>query len=126
MTGVQTCALPISGLASELRLELFNWFTGPRIKKLSAELFGDAEGSHATPSEISLTWYAYPECVSDVVLDPVRAPDGAFRDAIDYRNTFPDGRIGSEPGLASVAHGERLYRAGLEDAMEAFERLSRA
>jgi len=116
-------ASSLAGRASELHLALFNWFTGPRIRKLSAELFGDAEGSHATPSEISLTWYAHPECVSDAELDPARAPDGAFRDAIDYRNTFPDGRIGSEPGLASVAHGERLYRAGLEDAMEALNRL---
>ena len=113
------------GRASDLHLELFNWFTGPRIKKLSAELFGDAEGSHATPSEISLTWYAYPDCATDSELDPVRAPDGDFRDATDFRNTFPDGRIGSEPGLASVAQGERLYRSGLEDAMEAFERLGR-
>lgn len=116
----------LAGRASGLHLELFNWFTGPRIKKLSAELFGDAEGSHATPSEISLTWYAYPDRVSDVKLDPARAPDGNFRDATDYRKTFPDGRIGSEPGLASVAHGERLYRAGVKDAMEAFERLRRA
>lgn len=116
----------IAGRASALHLELFNWFTGPRIKRLSAELFGDAEGSHATPSEISLTWHAYPERATDAVLDPKRAPDGAFRDAIDYRNTFTDGRIGSEPGLASAAHGERLYRAGLEDAMEAFDRLRRA
>jgi len=116
----------IAGRASALHLELFNWFTGPRIKKLSAELFGDAEGSHATPSEISLTWYAHPDCASTQALDPIRAPDGHFRDAIDYRNTFADGRIGSEPGLASVAHGERLYRAGVDDAMEALERLGRA
>jgi len=113
----------LAGAASDLHLELVNWFTGPRIKKLSADLFGDAEGWHATPSEISLTWYAYPDRTSDAVLDPARAPYGDFRDAIDYRKTFPDGRIGSEPGLASVAHGERLYRAGLEDAMEALDRL---
>ena len=113
----------MAGRASALHLELFNWFTGPRIKKLSAELFGDAEGSHATPSEISLTWHAYPDHATDTVLDPKRAPDGDFRDAIDYRNTFPDGRIGSEPDLASAAHGERLYSAGVEDAMEALDRL---
>lgn len=116
----------MAGAASNLHLELFNWFTGPRIKKLSAELFGDAEGSHATPSEISLTWHAYPDRASTLELDPRRAPDGDFRDAVDYRNTFPDGRIGSEPGLASVSHGERLYRAGVDDAMDALERVRRA
>lgn len=116
----------LAGRASELQLNLFNWFTGPRVKKLSAELFGDAEGSHATPSEISLTWYAYPDCASDSGLDPVRAPDGDFRDARDFRRNFPDGRIGSEPGLASAGHGERLYRAGVDDAMEAMDRLRQA
>lgn len=110
----------LKGRDSGLHLALFNWFAGPRIKKLSAELFGDAEGSHATPSEISLTWFAYPERVSNVKLDPARAPDGNFRDARDFRKSFPDGRIGSEPGLAGIEHGEKLYHAALEDAMESW------
>ncbi|MEM9305521.1 MAG: creatininase family protein, partial [Pseudomonadota bacterium] len=45
---------------SPLVLELVNWFMGPRVRALSKTLFGDAEGSHATPSEVSLTWHAYP------------------------------------------------------------------
>ena len=113
----------IAGIASDLHLELFNWFQGGRVKQLSADLFGDAEGSHATPSEISITWYAFPDKVSGADLHPRRAPDGNFRDARDYRNTFPDGRIGSEPALAGVAHGKRLYEAGVQDAMDALDRL---
>lgn len=114
------------GHDSALHLELFNWFTGPRVKKLSEELFGDAEGSHATPSEISLTWFVYPDRKSNAKLNPRRAPNGPFRDARDFRQRFPDGRMGSEPGLASIEHGKRLYEAGVRDAMEAFERLRRA
>lgn len=116
----------MAGRASDLHLNLFNWFTGPRVRKLSAELFGDAEGSHATPSEISLTWFAYPGRVSNARPNPARAPDGDFRDARDFRRNFGDGRIGSEPALASVEHGMRLYRAGIKDAMEGFEILCRA
>jgi creatinine amidohydrolase len=97
---------------------LFNWFQGARVGKLSQELFGDAEGSHATPSEISLTWYAHPDRVRDERLDPERGPEGPIRYAADYRSTFPDGRIGSNPALASVAHGKRLYAAAVDDAME--------
>lgn len=108
----------LAGLESGLRLELFNWFQGARVGALSKDLFGDAEGSHATPSEVSLTWYAYPDQVRDQALDPKRAPEGSIRDAQDYRGTFPDGRIGSEPGLARVEHGRRLYQAAVEDAME--------
>lgn len=106
------------GSASGLRLKIFNWFEGRRVAALSKELFGEAEGSHATPSEVSLTWHAYPEAARDVPMDPKRAPDGPIRDAHDYRKTFPDGRIGSEPDLASAEHGARLYRAALEDALE--------
>ncbi|MGK7297008.1 MAG: creatininase family protein [Candidatus Wenzhouxiangella sp. M2_3B_020] len=108
----------LSGHESGLRLDLFNWFQGARAKRLSAKLFGDAEGSHATPSEVSLTWYAHPDRARDDRLEPEQAPDGDIRDAAGYRATFPDGRIGSNPGLASVEHGERLYRAAVDDAME--------
>ncbi|HCV19942.1 MAG TPA: amidase [Gammaproteobacteria bacterium] len=108
------------------RLRLRNWWTGARVMALSAELFGDAEGSHATPSEVSLSWYAHADAVKDVSLTPEQAPDGVIRDAADYRRLFPDGRIGSNPGLASVAHGERILAAALEDALEDFQRFTEA
>ena len=103
-------------------LRLRNWYLGPRVNRLSDELYGDAEGSHATPSEVSLSWYAYPEAVKDVMLSPELAPKGAIRDAADYRRQFPDGRIGSNPGLASVAHGQRILEAAVGDTLEDFNR----
>ena len=45
------------------------------------------------------------------------APRGSFHDADDYRSRFPDGRIGSNPALATVEAGERLYRAAVEDVI---------
>ncbi|MEE4175791.1 MAG: creatininase family protein [Xanthomonadales bacterium] len=113
----------LGGQESGIVLELFNWYLGPRVGKLSRELFGDAEGSHATPSEVSLTWHAYPEAARQQSLEPRIAPKGPIRDAADYRKHFPDGRIGSDPTLASVEHGARLYAAGLADAMERWEAL---
>lgn len=113
-----------AGRDSGLRLQMFNWFQGRRIKALSAELYGDAEGWHATPSEISLTWHAHPELARSDSLDPVRAPYGDIRDAVDYRRQFPDGRIGSEPVRARIEHGARLFEAGLADAMEAWAALT--
>jgi creatinine amidohydrolase len=108
----------LSGRASGLHLKLANWFAGRRVMRLSRELFGDAEGSHATPSEISLTWHAYPDQVRDLPLDPRRAPEGPIRDASDYRKRFSDGRIGAESGLASREQGQKLYEAALADALE--------
>ena len=105
-------------------LKLRNWWAGKRVGALSKELFGDAEGSHATPTEVSLSWYVHPEAVKDAALSPERAATGQIRDAADYRRCFPDGRIGSNPGLASVAHGERILEAALADTLEDFEQFT--
>ncbi|QKK02121.1 MAG: creatininase family protein [Pseudomonadota bacterium] len=112
----------LSGSASGLRMRLGNWFAGRRVQALARELYGDADGSHATASEIALTWYAHPEQVRSDTLDPVRAPQGPIRDADDYRKRFPDGRIGSEPHRATPAHGKRFYEAGLADALDDYRR----
>lgn len=112
----------LAGRPSGLSMKMGNWFAGKRVQALARELYGDADGSHATPSEIALTWYAYPEAVCRDRLDPVRAPEGPIRDATDYRKNFPDGRIGSEPHRASPEDGERFYEAGLADALEDYRR----
>jgi creatinine amidohydrolase len=46
-------------------------------------------------------------------LDPPIAPSGRFYDAADYRRRFPDGRIGSNPGLATPEHGKQFYDAAV-------------
>jgi len=107
---------------SELRLILRNWYMAESVGKISKELFGNQEGSHATPSEVSLTFYAYPDDVKTVNMSPELAPRGTIRDADDYRKQFPDGRIGSNPALASVEAGERLFKASVAEVVEDYER----
>jgi len=51
-------------------------------------------------------------------MSPTLAPQGKIRDADDYRAQFTDGRIGSNPALATVAAGERLYEACVIDVLE--------
>ena len=55
-------------------------------------------------------------------LTPERAPVGPIRDADDYRRRFPDGRIGSNPALASVEIGRELYEAAVQDVAEDYRR----
>ncbi len=98
-----------------LRCRLKNWYDGPAVKKLSAELYGQSEGSHATPSEVSLTQFAFPDLIKTAAMAPEIAPKGTIYDAEDYRRRFPDGRIGSNPALASPEAGKRLYEAAVAE-----------
>lgn len=111
---LQQADRPQSGLA----LKMSNWFAGKRVVELSGELFGDSEGSHATPSEVSLTYFAHPDHVKQVEMSPKIAPTGNIRDADDFRRSFSDGRCGSDPSLATVEHGKRLFEASVEDTIE--------
>ena len=53
-----------------IKCALRNWWDGPGIKRLSQELYPVGEGSHATASEVALTWYKYPETIQRKEMDP--------------------------------------------------------
>jgi creatinine amidohydrolase len=108
-------SLGAAGNAPSVKLRLKNWWQTPQVMALSKELYGDAEGSHATPSEVALTQYARPHSIKHAPLEPPVAPRGEFGDAEDYRRSFPDGRIGSNPGLATPEAGHRLYEAAVAE-----------
>ncbi len=97
------------------RCKLQNWYDAPGVRRISKEVYGAAEGSHATPSEVAVTQYAFPESIKQAEMEPKRAPNGPIRDARDYRRRFPDGRIGSDPSLASPEVGESLVKASADD-----------
>lgn len=98
-----------------IKCKLRNWWTGSKTDKISRDLYGGALGSHATPSEVAVTWYAFPEAIKNVEMSPKIAPNGDFTDASDYRSTFPDGRIGSDPALATAEHGKLIFDAAVEE-----------
>lgn len=104
-----------------LRCHLRNWWDSAQVKALSAELFAGSEGSHATCSEVSLTYYAYPDHVKSVSMTPEIAPTGPIYDADDFRRRYPDGRMGSNPTLASVEAGERFYNGALADIVTDYQ-----
>jgi creatinine amidohydrolase len=108
-----TRSMGMPGNTPSLKCRLKNWWLNQEVYDLAKELYGDSEGSHATPSEVAVTQFAYPEAIKSVPLDPPVAPRGDFADAADYRRRFPDGRIGSNPALASPEAGRRLYDAAV-------------
>ena len=100
-------------------LKLANWWDLPGINRLAFKLFPQGHGSHATPSEIAITQAAYPDHIKhSQPLEPRIAPTGPIRDALDYRARFPDGRIGSDPLLATPELGRQLIDAAVPALLE--------
>ncbi len=109
-----------------LRCKLKNWYETPGIRALSKELYGASEGGHATPSEVAITQFAFPEAIKKAAMEPRIAPRGPILDAADYRRRFPDGRIGSDPSLATPEAGKRLYEAAVKDRTEDYRAFLKA
>jgi creatinine amidohydrolase/Fe(II)-dependent formamide hydrolase-like protein len=103
-----------------LRQMLRNWWELSGVTELGKQLFPVGEGSHATPSEVSVTYYGYPEAVKRVEMTPKIAPNGPILDAEDYRRRFPDGRIGSDPSQATIEAGEKLVAAAVKAVIAEF------
>lgn len=101
---------------------LQNWWMLPKVYDLCKELYPDGHGGHATPSEVAVTQFAYPDAIKSAALVPRIAPSGRFTDAEDYRARFPDGRIGSDPSLAKPEHGARLVEAAASALITDFQR----
>ena len=100
---------------SDVRCVLHNWWMGERTTALRRSLYGDKEGYHATPSEVAVTWYAYPDQQREVPLGPIPKVTRAYQGPDDYRELFPDGRMGSDPALAKPEDGERLVQLAVEE-----------
>lgn len=112
--------------AVPVRCTLRNWWDLPGVTALSREMFPVGEGSHATASEVSVTYAAYPHAIKQVEMSPKIAPNGPILDADDYRRRFPDGRIGSDPSQATPEKGERLIELAAKGLVGDFERFMAA
>ncbi len=114
-----TLASSGSGNEPSVRCRLRNWWSGGRTRQLSKDLFGDKEGRHATPSEVSVTQYLFPDHIKDVTMDPPGpAAAGGWTDAADYRAKYPDGRIISHPDLSTPAAGKKIFDAAVAEIAE--------
>ena len=74
--------------ADRVQCHLANWFMCGSVYKLAKELYGDQEGSHATPSEVALTQYVYPKAIKHAELSPEVASGQPIYRANAYKSTY--------------------------------------
>ncbi|MFT5615793.1 MAG: creatinine amidohydrolase [Granulosicoccus sp.] len=100
-----------------------NWWDLEHTNALRTKWYGDWEGMHATPSEVSITQHTHrliedPEMGAPRKLSPeyIRAHAGDKHGAPDeHRRDFPDGRVGSHSGLARPEHGAQLVETAAQE-----------
>jgi len=95
-------------------LKLRNWWDLSGVGALAQRQFPVGHGSHATPSEIAVTQWAYPDAIKAANYAPQIAGSGPIREALDFRARHPDGRMGSDPGLATPEKGGELVALAVQ------------
>lgn len=101
--------------ADRVQCRLANWFMAGSVYQLAKQLYGSQEGSHATPSEVALTQYLYPEAIKQAELAAEVASGHPIYGAADFRRRYPDGRMGSNPALATPEHGQQFYELAVKE-----------
>lgn len=106
--------------ADQVRCQVNNWYMCSSVHQLARQLYGDQEGSHATPSEVALTQYVYPDAIKQAYLTPEVSKDHRIYGAADFRRRYPDGRMGSNPALATPDQGRQFYELAIKDLSNAY------
>ncbi len=104
----------------QVRAQVGNWFMCRSVYQKAKQLYGDEEGSHATPSEVAVTQFIYPEAIKKADLSPEVNSGHSIYSAADFRAHYPDGRMGSNPALATPEHGEQLYKLAVKELTESY------
>ena len=114
-----------------IRCRMRSWWEYENTNTLRYELYGEWEGLHATPSEVAITQSEYPDQARNVAMEkPEKLADDYYRNfggdkhynADHHRRWFPDGRIGSDPSLASPEDGAKLIAAAVPEVIADYEK----
>ncbi len=96
-----------------------SWYELPPLQAATAQYFGDGEGYHGTPSELSVSFFLYPEQRRETQpLDDSPLVDDQLYSAADFRRCYPDGRIGANQHLADPKIGEKLFGIAVDAVLE--------
>lgn len=100
------------------KIKLLNWWHLPEVTEYEKVAFGDENGFHATCGEIAVTMFTHPDAHKEI-------PKTNFKVEKDqrshwpmspqqFRENYPDGRMGSNPGLSTPEHGAKIFELAVQ------------
>lgn len=113
------------------QIRIRSWWDFEAVNALRRQFYGDWEGMHATPSEISITQATHRIVQPGEASTPPEPLSAKFIGAHAgdrhgppdvHRKQFPDGRVGSHSALARPEHGRLLLDAAAKAVAEDFAR----
>lgn len=105
-------------------IKLYNWWLLPELTEYENKAFGNENGFHATCSEIAVSMYMSPDAYKDIPKQTFTATqDRPYWPMAphEFRKTFPDGRMGSNPALSSAEHGKVLFNLAVNSICQKME-----
>jgi len=99
---------------------IISWFLLPEVQEIEKSLFGEENGYHATPSEISITKHLRPYAFKTKPVSPKKFEKVETvwpLNKEEFKKRYPDGRMNSAPWLSKEKYGKLI----LEEAVRAVE-----
>lgn len=100
------------------KMKLENWWHLPEVTNYEKEVFGEENGFHATCGEISVTMFTHAEAHKSISPQQFKVTKEARShwpmSPTQFRKHFPDGRMGSNPGLSNSTHGEKIFNLAIQ------------
>ncbi len=110
----------------KLQMKLVNWWHLKEVQDYEKIHFADKNGFHATCGEVSVTRYTHPEAYKNVVFkeefETVKEYPWPLSPS-EFRKTFPDGRMASQPYLSSEDHGHKIFNLACTSIKETLIKL---
>ena len=130
---------PIKQLSKKFKNKLFfkSWWDFPEVNKIRSKEFGDWEGMHATPSEVSITQINHRVIESNALKALTKNPPKKLSkefmvahsgdkhgSADEHSKAFPDGRVGSHSALATPEIGIKIVNASVNGFLEEINKIN--
>lgn len=102
-------------------LKLINWWHLKSVQNFENETFGAENGFHATCGEVAVTKALYPEIFAKIKEENFSVTQEKTDWPLSpsqFRKSFPDGRMGSNPTKSKAEHGHKILQLAVQEISE--------